>query len=143
MIYGCVAVNHSGTHDLVSPPKALMAKMSIYDSLQRVEKKRNGQNVEKPRKGKFLCSLFKSCPSHQVLRTCLDLPPGSPAEPPASPWPSPSLCCWPWGCSAPVPRALWAASCLRAACEQRQSGQLHTLESDGKSVHHVLSEGQD
>ena len=139
MIYGCVAVKHSGMHDLVSPPKALMAKMSIYDSLQRVEKERNRQNVEKPRKGKFLCSLFKSCPSHQVLRTCLDLPPGSPAEPPASPWPSPSLCCWPWGCSA-QPNVL---SGLRAACEPWQSGKLHTLESDGESVHHVLSEGQD
>ena len=139
MIYGCVAINHSGTHDLVSPPKALMAKMSIYDSLQRVEKERNGQNVEKPRKGKFLCSLFKSHPSPQVLRTCLDLPPGSPAEPPTSPWPSPSLCCWPWGCSA-QPRVL---SGLRAACKPWQSGKLHTLESDGESVHRVLSEGQD
>ena len=70
--------------------------------------------MEKPRKGNFLCSIFKSHPSPQVLRTCLDLHPSSPAEPPASPWPSPSLCCWPWGCSAPAPRVLWAASCLRA-----------------------------
>ena len=71
--------------------------------------------MEKPRKWKFLYSLFKSHPSPQALRPCLDLPCRQSCEPPVSQWPSRSLCCWPWWCSAPAPCAPWAVSCLRAA----------------------------
>ena len=92
-----------------------MEKLSlVLISLQRVEKQRKGQTVEKPRKWKFLYSLFKSHLSPQALRPCLDLACRQSCEPPASQWPSSSLCCWPWWCSAAAPRAPWAVSCLRA-----------------------------
>ena len=95
------------------PPRHSWQKLALLlISLQRVEKERKGQTVEKPRKWKFLYSLFKSHPSPQALRTCLHLPCRQSCEPPASQWPSPSLCCWPWWCSAPAPRAPWAMSCL-------------------------------
>ena len=97
------------------PPRHSWQKLARpLISLQRVERERKGGNVEKPRKWKFLYSLFKSHPSPKALRTCLDLPCRRSCKPPASQWPSPSQCCWPWWCSAPAPRAPWAVSCLPA-----------------------------
>ena len=98
-----------------SPPRHSWQKLARpLISLQRVERERKGGNVEKPRKWKFLDSLFKSHPSPKALRTCLDLPCRRSCKPPASQWPSPSQCCWPWWSSAPAPRAPWAVSCLPA-----------------------------
>ena len=97
------------------PPRHSWQKLARpLISLQRVERERKGGNVEKPRKWKFLDSLFKSHPSPKALRTCLDLPCRRSCKPPASQWPSPSQCCWPWWSSAPAPRAPWAVSCLPA-----------------------------
>ena len=117
-----------------------MAKISTFiDFTTKSRKRKERENVEKPRKWKFLYSLFKSHLSPKALRTCLDLPCRRSCKPPASQWPSPSQCCWPWWCSAPAPRAPWAVSCLPATAIWKAS----TLESDGESAHCVLSEGQD
>ena len=92
-----------------------MAKITTsIDFITKSRKRKERANVEKARKWKFLYSLFKSHPSPKALRTCLDLPCRQSCKPPASQWPSPSQCCWPWWCSAPAPRAPWAVSCLPA-----------------------------
>ena len=105
------------------PPRHSWQKLALLlISLQRVEKERKGKNVEKPRKWKFLDSLFKSHPSPQALRTCLDLPCRQSCKPPPSQWPSPSLCCGP-GDALLQPHLLPG---LWAACQPRQSGKLHT-----------------
>ena len=127
-------------HDLMFPTQALMAKISTsIDFITKSRKRKERANVEKARKWKFLYSLFKSHPSPKALRTCLDLPCRRSCKPPASQWPSPSQCCWPWWCSAPAPRAPWAVSCLPATAIWKASH----FESDGESAHCVLSEGQD
>ena len=122
------------------PPRHSWQKLALLlISLQRVEKERKGQTMEKPPKWKFLDSLFKSHPSPKALRTCLDLPAGSPASPqhPSGP---PRLSAAGPGDALLQPHVLPG---LWAACQPRQSGKLHTLESDGESAHCVLSEGQD
>ena len=117
-----------------------MAKITTsIDFITKSRKRKERANVEKARKWKFLYSLFKSHPSPKALRTCLDLPCRRSCKPPASQWPSPSQCCWPWWCSAPAPRAPWAVSCLPATAIWKASH----FESDGESAHCVLSEGQD
>ena len=122
------------------PPRHSWQKLALLlISLQRVEKERKGQTMEKPPKWKFLDSLFKSHPSPKALRTCLDLPAGSPASPQHPSGPPRLSAAGPGDAllQAHVLPGLWAA------CQPRQSGKLHTLESDGESAHCVLSEGQD
>ena len=102
------------------PPRHSWQKLALLlISLQRVEKERKGQTMEKPPKWKFLDSLFKSHPSPKALRTCLDLPAGSPASPqhPSGP---PRLSAAGPGDALLQPHVLPG---LWAACQPRQSGK--------------------
>ena len=95
--------------------------------------------METPRKWKFLYSLFKTTHHPKPSELAYTSPAGSPASTQCPSGP-PRL-----GAAGPgdalfqphVLPGLWAA------CEPRQSGKLHTLESDGETARCVLSEGQD
>ena len=122
------------------PPRHSWHKLSLLlISLQRVEKERKGQTVEKPRKWKFLYSLFKTTHHPKPSELAYTSPAGSPVSPQRPNGP-PRLCAAGPGDALLQPHVLPG---LWAACESRQSGKLHTLESDGESAHCVLSEGQD
>ena len=96
--------------------------------------------MEKPRKWKFLYSLFKTTHHPKPSELAYTSPAGSPVSPQRPNGP-PRLCAAGPGDALLQPHVLPG---LWAACEPpRQSGKLHTLESDGESARCVLSEGQD
>lgn len=113
---------YSGTLSVESPTNALMS-INVSFSLALFKKKgreRKGKKVEKPRKWKFLYLLFKRHSITQSPQSLLRLPLQAVLQnPPASQWPSQSLCCWPWWCCAPESLALWAVSYLRAMTIQK------------------------